>query len=47
MKKPEVMDELTSGGMHKISPVAMNFAYFLIKYLAPVVVAVVLLSGLI
>ncbi len=47
MKKPEVTDELTSGGMHKINPVALNFAYFLIKYLAPVVVAVVLVSGLI
>ena len=47
MKKPEVLDELTSGGMHKISPIALNFVYFLIKCLAPVVVATVLLSGLI
>ena len=47
MKKPEVMDELTSGGLHKINPLALNLVYFLIKYLAPVVVAIVLLSGLI
>ena len=47
MKKPEVMDELTSGGLHKIHPLALNLVYFLIKYLAPVVVAIVLLSGLI
>ncbi|MBO5700742.1 MAG: sodium-dependent transporter, partial [Bacteroidales bacterium] len=47
MKKPEVTDELTSGGLHKLNPLFLNFVYYSIKYLAPVVVAIVLLSGLI
>ena len=47
MKKPEVTDELTSGGMHKLNPMFLNFVYYSIKYLAPVVVATVLISGLI
>jgi NSS family neurotransmitter:Na+ symporter len=47
MKKPEVTDELTSGGLHKLNPLFLNFIYYSIKYLAPVVVAIVLLSGLI
>lgn len=47
MKKPEVLDELTSGGVHKYKPLFLSFVYYSIKYLAPVVVAVVLISGLI
>lgn len=47
MKRPDVEDELTSGGVHRFSPAVMNFVYYSIKYLAPVVVAVVLISGLI
>ena len=47
MKKPEVVDELTSGGSHKIKGYFLNFVYYSIKYLAPVVVAIVLISGLI
>ena len=47
MKKPEVTDELTSGGLHKLNPLFLNFVYYSIKYLAPVVVATVLISGLI
>lgn len=47
MKKPEVTDELTSGGLHKLNPLFQNFVYYSIKYLAPVVVAIVLVSGLI
>lgn len=47
MKKEEVTDEITSGGTHKFSSFFLNFIYYSIKYLAPVVVAVVLISGLI
>ncbi len=47
MKKPEVKDELTSGGAHSYNPIFLNLIYYSIKYLAPVVVAVVLISGLI
>ncbi len=47
MKKPEVEDELTSGGLHNYKKIFLNFVYYSIKYLAPVVVAVVLISGLV
>ena len=47
MKKPDVEDELTSGGLHKLRPAFLNFIYYSIKYLAPVVVAIVLISGLV
>lgn len=47
MKKPDVVDEFTSGGERKISTFFINFSYYSIKYLAPVVVAVVLVSGLV
>ena len=47
MKKPDVEDELTSGGLHKLRPAFINFIYYSIKYLAPVVVAIVLISGLV
>ena len=47
MKKPDVVDEFTSGGIHKYRTFFLNFCYYSIKYLAPIVVAVVLVSGLI
>lgn len=47
MKKPDVEDEITSSGLHKFKAFFLNFIYYSIKYLAPVVVAVVLISGLI
>lgn len=47
MKRQDVEDELTSGGLHKLRPAFLNFIYYSIKYLAPVVVAIVLVSGLV
>ncbi len=47
MKRADVDDEITSGGIHKFKAFFLNFIYYSIKYLAPVVVAVVLISGLI
>ena len=47
MKKQDVEDELTSGGLHKLRPAFLNFIYYSIKYMAPVVVAIVLISGLV
>ncbi len=46
MKRPDVDDEITSGGIHKFKGYFLSFVYYSIKYLAPVVVAVVLVSGL-
>ena len=47
MKKPDFTDEITSGGVHPFKRWFLTYVYFSIKYLAPVVVAVVLVSGLI
>ncbi len=47
MKKPDYIDEITSGGAHPFKKWFLSFVYFSIKYLAPVVVAIILISGLI
>lgn len=46
MTKAECTDELTSGGIRNYPAFFINFIYLSIKYLAPVVVAVVLAQGL-
>lgn len=46
MKRSDFTDEITSGGMRKYSPVTMEFLYFSVKYLAPLVVAVIMIRGL-
>ena len=40
-------DEITSGGIHKFPAFFVNFIYLSIKYLAPLVVAFVLVQGLV
>ena len=47
MKRADVEDELTSGGAHPFSRAFRNYVYFSIKYLAPIVVAIILIRGLI
>lgn len=47
MKKPDMVDEFTSGGTHKLGRFFVDFSYYSIKYLAPIVVAIVLISGLV
>lgn len=47
MNRSDVEDEITSGGTHPFSKAFRNFIYFSIKYLAPVVVAIILIRGLI
>ena len=47
IKKPDYIDEITSGGAHPFKKWFLSFVYFSIKYLAPVVVAIILISGLI
>lgn len=46
MSKKDTLDELTSGGIHKFPAVAQNIIYLSIKYIAPIVVAVILTRGL-
>ena len=47
MKKPDFTDEITSSGAHPFKKWFLTFVYFSIKYLAPVVVAIILIRGLI
>lgn len=47
MKKTAVLDELTSGGTYSLPSFVQSFIYLSIKYLAPVVVAIIMLQGLI
>ena len=47
MKRADVEDELTSGGAHPFTKGFRNYVYFSIKYLAPIVVAIILIRGLI
>ena len=46
MSKKDVLDELTSGGAHKYPAALQNIIYISMKYLAPIVVAVILVRGL-
>lgn len=46
LPKPVFMNELTSDGLHRFRPWFATFIYYSIKYLAPIVIIVVLLSGL-
>ena len=46
MPKAEVFDELTNGGTKRRNVRLFNFFYFLIRYVAPVGVAVLILSNL-
>ncbi len=47
MTKSDCKDEITSGGIHKFPTFFVNFIYLCIKYLAPLVVAFVLVQGLV
>ena len=47
MKKDDVRDEFTSGGIRKGNQRLFAFAYFLVKYVAPVAVAVIFISNFI
>ena len=46
MPKADVFDELTNGGTKRRNVRLFNFFYFLIRYVAPVGVAVLILSNL-
>lgn len=46
MARKDIVDELTSGGAHKFPALVQSFIYLSMKYLAPIVVAVILVRGL-
>ena len=47
MKKEDVKDELTNGGTLHINVKLFPAIYFLIKYVAPVTIAIIFISGLV
>lgn len=47
MPKRDLFDELTSGNTIKVRRWFLNYSYFVIKYLAPIIIATVMLRGLI
>lgn len=47
MKKADFMDEITSGGEHKLNPWYLKFIMFSVRYLAPVVITVIMIRSLI
>jgi len=47
MSKEEVRDEFTGGGKHKFNASIFDFVYFMIKFVAPVVIAIIFISNLV
>ena len=47
LKQTGIMDEITSGGEHRINPWYLKFIMFSVRYLAPVVIAVIMVRSLI
>lgn len=47
MKREDFTDEITSGGLHKFSPAFLNYVYYSIKYLAPLVIGVIMVKSII
>lgn len=43
MKREDFIDEITSGGKHKLNPLYLRVVIFSVRYLAPVVIAVIML----
>ena len=47
MKRDDFIEEITSNGLHKINPVYLKVIIFSIKYMAPIVIATIMIRGLI
>ena len=47
MKREDFIEEITSNGLHKINPVYLKVIIFSIKYMAPIVIATIMIRGLI
>ncbi len=47
MKREDFTDEITSGGLHKVNPVYLKIIFFSVRYMAPVVIAVIMIRSLI
>ena len=47
MKKEDFIDEITSGGKHKLNPVYLKVIILSVKYVAPVVIGIIMIRSLI
>lgn len=47
MKREDFVDEITSGGEHKVNPIYLKIIFFSVRYMAPIVIAVIMLRSLI
>ena len=47
MKKEEFVDEITSGGKHKINPLYLKIIIVSVRYIAPIVIGVIMIRSLI
>lgn len=47
MKRSDVYDELTCGGTQRLPVCLFSFIYFLMRYVAPLVIGIIFISGLI
>ena len=47
MKRSDFIDEVTSGGMHKLNPAYMAIMIYSIKYVAPLVIGIIMLRSFI
>lgn len=47
MKKRDFIDEITSGGLHKINPLYLKFILFSVRYVAPIIITIIMVRSLI
>lgn len=47
MKREDFIEEITSNGLHKVNPVYLKIIIFSIKYMAPIIIATIMIRSLI
>lgn len=47
MKREDFVDEISSGGLHKVNPLYLKVIIFSVKFMAPVVITVIMIRSLI
>ena len=47
MKRADFIDEITSGGLHKINPLYLKVVMFSIRYVAPIVITIIMVRSLV
>ena len=47
LKRADFTDEITSGGLHKVNPLYLKIILFSVRYMAPLIIAVIMIRSLI